>query len=80
MEKVEIKGAVNSTVFARLQKLIRESKTVTEFTRKIALEYSANVDEKLDELEGTIEQSKRQVSRALFTPESEEKILKHIKK
>lgn len=80
MEKVEIKGAVNTTVFARLQKLIRESKTVTEFVEKIALEYSPSVDEKLDELEGIVVESRKQANRAMFTSESEEKILKHIKK
>lgn len=79
MEKIEIHGAVNTTVFARLQKLIRESKTVTEFAKKIALDYSPSVDEKIDELEGIKSKTKRQSNRALFTLESEEKILKHIK-
>lgn len=79
MEKVEIHGAVNTTVFARLQKLIRESKNVTEFAKKIALDYSPIVDEKLDELEGIKTEHKQQDNRALFTAESEEKILKHIK-
>lgn len=79
MEKVEIHGAVNTTIFARLQKLMRESKTVTEFAKKIALEYSPSVDEKLDELEGIKVEHKQQTNRALFTAESEEKILKHIK-
>lgn len=78
MEKIEIHGAVNTTVFARLQKLMRESKTITEFCKKIALEYSPTVDEKLDALEG-IEIDRRNSNRALFTAESEEKILKHIK-
>ena len=79
MEKVEIPGIVNSTVFARLQKLMRESKTITEFAKKIALEYSPCVDEKLDELEGIVITTKRQPNRAMFSSESEEKILKHIK-
>jgi len=79
MEKIEIHGAVNTTVFARLQKLIRESKTVTEFAKKIALDYSPNVDERLDCLDGIVTEPKRQPNRALFTAESEEKILKHIK-
>lgn len=79
MEKVEIHGAVNTTVLARLQKLMRESKTVTEFAKKIALEYSPSVDEKIDELEGTRVEHKQQTNRALFTSETEEKILKHIK-
>ena len=79
MEKVEIHGTVNTTVFARLQKLMRESKTVTEFAKKIALDYSPSVDEKLDCLEGIVAEPKRQPNRALFTAESEEKILKHIK-
>ena len=79
MEKVEIYGAVKTTIFARLQKLMRESKTVTEFAKKIALEYSPAVDEKLDALEGVESISKKNANRALFTAESEEKILKHIK-
>lgn len=78
IEKIEIHGAVNTTVFARLQKLMRESKTITEFAKKIALEYSPCVDEKMDELEGIVH-PKKQTNRALFTPESEEKILKNIK-
>lgn len=78
MEKIEIHGAVNTTVFARLQKLMRESKTVTEFAKKIALEYSPRVDEKLNGLEG-IKVELKQTNRAMFTAESEEKILKHIK-
>lgn len=80
MEQVEIHGVVNTTVFARLQKLMRESKTITEFAKKIALEYSPEVDKKLDELEGRVVEPKRQTSRALFSSESEEKILKNIKK
>lgn len=79
MEKIEIHGAVNTTVFARLQKLMRESKTITEFAKKIALEYSPSVDEKLDQLDGIGIQPRRQNNRALFTAESEERILKHIK-
>lgn len=79
MEKIEIHGAVNTTVFARLQKLIRENKTLPEFVKKIALDYMPSVDEKLDELEGVESDLKKQTSRALFTAESEEKILKHIK-
>lgn len=79
MEKVEIHGSVNTTVFARLQKLMRESKNVTDFTKKIASEYSPSVDEKLDELEGIKVEHKQQDNRAMFTAESEEKILKHIK-
>ena len=79
MEKIEIHGAVSTTVFARLQKLMRDSKTVTEFCKKIALDYSPNVDRKLDELEGIKNETKNQPNRALFSAESEEKILKHIK-
>lgn len=79
MEKIEIHGAVNTTVFARLQKLMRDSKTITDFCKKIALEYSPTVDEKLEVLEGTGIEIKRNSNRSLFTAESEEKILKHIK-
>lgn len=78
MEKVEIHGTVNTTAFARLQKLMRESKTITEFAKKIAFEYSPSVDEKLEELEGIKIEHKQQTSRALFTDESKEKILKNI--
>ncbi|MBQ2836469.1 MAG: hypothetical protein IJE68_06530 [Clostridia bacterium] len=79
MEKIEIHGAVNTTAFARLQKLIRESKTITEFVKKIAIDYEPSVDEKLNELEGKELDAKKEIFRALFTAESEEKILKHIK-
>ena len=80
MEKVEIHGTVNTTAFARLQKIMRETKNVTEFAKKIALEYSPSIDEKLAELEGAEVQPKRYANRALFTSESEEKILKQINK
>lgn len=79
MEKIEIHGAVNTTVFARLQKLMRDSKNVSEFVKRLAEEYSPSVDEKINELDGNKIQPKRKVSRALFTEESEEKILKNIK-
>ena len=78
MEKIEIHGTVNTTVFARLQKLMRETKTVTDFAKKIALDYMPSVDKKLDELEG-IQNIQKPINRAMFTAESEEKILKHIK-
>lgn len=78
MEKVEIHGAVNTTVFARLQKLMRESRTITDFAKKIILEYSPCVDEKLDQLEGIENHSRSDVNRALFSAESKERILKHI--
>ena len=79
MEKIEIHGAVNTTAFARLQKLMRESKTITDFAQKIALEYSPSIDEKLEALEGIAVETKKTSNRSLFTPESEQKILKQIK-
>ena len=74
-EKVQIQGAVNTTVFARLQKLIRESKDVPEFVKKISMDYMENVDQKLDNLE---EERKKDL-KSMFTSETEEKILNHIK-
>lgn len=79
MENVEIHGAVRTTVFARLQKLMRESKTITEFAKKIILEYSPEVDQKLEALEGKENKTKSESNRALFSDESKEKILKHMK-
>lgn len=79
MEKIEIHGAVNTTVFARLQKLMRETKTIAEFTEKIATEYSPKVDEKIEELCGSEVIAKKQINRALFSQESEERILKNIR-
>jgi len=58
---------------------MRENKTVTDFAKKIALDYSPSIDDKLEELQGVVSDSKRQATRALFSAESEEKILKHIK-
>ena len=75
MEKIEIQGAVNTTVFARLQKLIRESKDIPEFVKKLSIDYSINVDEKLKEV---IENKTKNENRAMFSSEIEEKILKHI--
>ena len=78
MEHVEIHGAVRTTVFARLQKLMRESRTITDFAKKIILEYSPEVDEKLEELEGLEIKPKEKATRPLFSAESQEKILNHI--
>lgn len=79
MEKVEIQGNVNTTVFARLQKLMRETKDVPEFVKKIATEYSICVDSKLEELEELAKAAKETANRAMFTSETEEKVLKHAK-
>ncbi len=76
MEKIQIQGAVNTTVFARLQKLIRESKNIPEFVRKIANEYSDNVDNKIDKLEDL--NAKKSDNRAMFSSEIEEKILNQV--
>ena len=76
MEKIEVQGAVNTTVFARLQKLIRESKNIPEFVKKIANEYSNNVDNKIDELEN--KNYKKCDNRAMFSSEIEEKILNQV--
>lgn len=72
MEKIYIQGVVNTTIFARLQKLIRESKTIPEFVKKITTDYLTNVDEKLEE----IIKQKELPNRAMFSSEIEEKILK----
>ncbi len=79
MEKIEIQGAVNTTVFARLQKLMRESKGIPEFVKMIADDYSKNIDKKLAELEKVARSAKEQANRAMFTQESKERILKHAK-
>ena len=73
MEKVYIQGVVNTTVFARLQKLIRESKGIPEFVKSISTDYSVNVDKKLEEVIA----QKIVPNRAMFSSEIEEKILKH---
>ncbi len=79
MDKVEIAGNVNTTIFARLQKLMRESKDVPEFVKKIAEDYSICVDRKLKELEEIAKSAKETANRAMFTSETEEKVLKHAK-
>ena len=79
MEKIEIQGVVNTTVFARLQKLIRESKDIPAFVKMIATDYSVNVDKKLEELKSIARSAKEQANRAMFTNESKEKILKRAK-
>lgn len=76
MEKIQIQGIVNTTVFARLQKLIRESRDVPEFVKKLSIDYSENVDKKLEELIG--KNDKNTANRAMFSSEIEEKILKHV--
>lgn len=77
MEKIEIQGVVNTTVFARLQKLIRESKDIPEFVKKIATDYTVNVDKKFEELFG--KENIKDANRAMFSSEIEEKILNHVK-
>ena len=79
MEKIEIQGSVNTTVFARLQKLIRESKDVPDFVKKITTDYSVNVDKKLGELEYIAKTAKGRSNRAMFTSESKERILNRAK-
>ncbi len=76
VSKIQIQGAVNTTVFARLQKLIKESKTVSEFTKKLSIGYFETVDEKIETLtEKTINNNS---NRAMFSSETEQKILNHI--
>lgn len=79
MEQIEIQGAVNTTVFARLQKLIRESKNIPDFVKILANEYCPSVDEKIEKI--TKQKSvKNSPNRAMFTPEIEAKILNQVKK
>ena len=78
MEKIEIHGSVNTTAFARLQKLIRDSKNVPEFVKKISIDYSENIDSKLEEL---IKESEMKNSKnvPMFSSEVERKILNNVK-
>ena len=78
MEKIEIQVAVNTTVFARLQKLIRDSKNIPDFVKSLANEYSPNVDEKIEELTKQ-KITDKDKNRPMFTAEIEERILKHVK-
>ncbi len=78
VEKIEIQGAVNTTIFARLQKLIRDSKNIPEFVKSLSEEYLSNADEKIEELTMKKTQVENR-NRAMFTAEIEEKILKHVK-
>ncbi|MCI8273475.1 MAG: hypothetical protein HFJ55_05280 [Clostridia bacterium] len=75
MEKIEIQGAVNTTIFARLQKLIRESKSIPEFVKKISMGYANNVDEKLEKW---VDENSCNANRSMFSSETERRILKHI--
>ena len=75
-DKVYIQGVVNTTIFARLQKLVRESKDVPEFVNKLSVDYSVTVDQKIVEvLKNTTVETE---NKSLFTNETKEKILKHI--
>ena len=76
IEKIEIQGAVNTTIFARLQKLIRDSKDIPEFVKKLSEEYLKGTDAKIEEVTFKKIQNK---NRPMFTAEIEEKILKHVK-
>lgn len=75
-DKIYIQGVVNTTIFARLQKLVRESKDVPEFVNKLSIDYSVIVNQKIVEvLKSSITEKE---SKSLFTNETKEKILKHI--
>ena len=75
-DKIVIPGVVNTTIFARLQKLVRESKDVPEFVNKLSVDYSVTVDQKIVEvLKNTTVETE---NKSLFTNETKEKILKHI--
>ena len=76
LDKVEILGVVNTTVFARLQKLHRETRGVPEFVKQISIDYSVAVDEKIKELEKLKEKANETANRSMFTEEVKEKILK----
>ena len=80
MEKIEIQGAVNTKIFARLQKIMRDTKNVPEFVEELVKDYSVQVNEKIDKLLKTSEEEKNKdktsEERALFSPEMKEKILK----
>ena len=76
LDKVEILGVVNTTVFARLQKLHRETRDVPEFVKQISIDYSVDVDEKIKELEKLKEKANETANRSMFTEEVKEKILK----
>lgn len=78
VEKIEIQGNVKTTIFARLQKLMRDSKNIPEFVKKIYTEYSINVDEKLEKII-KIKSTRSSNNVAMFSSETEEKILKKIK-
>ena len=58
---------------------MRESKDVPELVKNIATDYSICVDEKLKELEEIAKSAKETANRAMFSSETEEKILKHAK-
>lgn len=75
-DKVYIHGVVNTTVFARLQKLIRESKDVPEFVKKLSIDYSVTVDEKIKEVLKNNETNLD--NKSMFSNETKEKILKKV--
>lgn len=79
MEKIEIPGNVNSTVFARLQKLMRESNGVPEFVTALATDFSVNVDKKIEQFEGLETSEMPRSCRAMFSNDIKEKILNHAK-
>ena len=76
---IEIQGTVNTTVFARLQKLIRDAKDVPSFVKQISVDYSEKVDPKLDELIKDIRVRKTADNIAMFSNETKQKILSNLK-
>ena len=78
INNIQIPGRVNTTIFARLQKLIRETKNIPDFIRTLSIDYCPTVDKKIREIE-LINCKKNNSCRAMFTAEIEEKILKQVK-
>lgn len=78
IEKIEIQGTVKTKVFARLQKLMRDSKNIPEFVKKISMDYSTNVDEKLENIL-QLKSTKNSNNVAMFSSETEARILNKVK-
>ena len=82
-EGIELEDTTKITPFKKLVKIESETPELKDFVRKIAYEYSPEVDKKITERRKRIGETILNVdnhnpNRALFSKETTQKILKHI--
>lgn len=83
MEGIELEGSTKITPFKKLVKIESETPDLKKFIKKLAYEYSPEVDKKMiivrsDAIKTMLNVDKSNPNRALFSSETTKKILKNI--